>query len=182
MDHDFAILSPEKAVLSFRLAGIGSRILAHIVDLLLVGGLIYVLLIVSVVASALLGALAVAIIPVLMVFVPFLYFILFEWLWNGQTIGKKASGLRVQMEDGTAITLPAAIARNLLRVADFLPVLYFVGFLSIFTNAKSQRIGDIAGRTIVIHSPRLSRIRSSRWLRTRWDFILSSRRLAICEE
>jgi uncharacterized RDD family membrane protein YckC len=154
VDHDFAILSPEKAILSFRLAGLGSRILAHIVDLLLLAAVQIGLVFTVTLLEMLLGDLAVALYAVVGAFFPFLYFILFEWLWNGQTLGKKACGLRVQMEDGTAITFPAALARNLLRIADFLPVLYFAGFLCIFTNPKSQRLGDLAARTIVIHSPR----------------------------
>jgi hypothetical protein len=40
VDHDFAILSPEKTILTYRLAGVGSRVLAHILDLAIVYALV----------------------------------------------------------------------------------------------------------------------------------------------
>jgi hypothetical protein len=79
-----------------------------------------------------------------------LYFVLFEGLWNGQTLGKKAVGIRVRMADGTPLTFRAALARNLLRPADLLPFWYFLGFLAMFTNVKSQRIGDMVAGTVVL--------------------------------
>jgi hypothetical protein len=87
---------------------------------------------------------------------PFLYFILLEWLWNGCTLGKKAAGLRVRMQDGTPITFAAALGRNLLRPADFLPMLYLAGVIAMFTNPRSQRIGDLVANTIVCYERRPS--------------------------
>jgi hypothetical protein len=84
----------------------------------------------------------------------FLYFTLFEWLWNGQTIGKRAMSLRVVSHDGTPVTLRGAVYRNLLRPADFLPVLYFAGVIAMFMNERSQRMGDLAAGTIVVHEAR----------------------------
>ena len=85
----------------------------------------------------------------------FMYFILLEGLWNGQTLGKKALGIRVRMVDGTAITFQAALGRNLLRMADMLPpVSYFVGFAAIFTTPRAQRFGDLVSGTIVTHEKR----------------------------
>jgi uncharacterized RDD family membrane protein YckC len=85
---------------------------------------------------------------------PFLYFILFEGLWNGQTLGKRAAGIRVRMADGTPITFAAALGRNLLRPADMLPGTYFVGLLAMFTNPRAQRIGDLAAGTVVCYETR----------------------------
>ncbi|MBS1702980.1 MAG: RDD family protein [Armatimonadetes bacterium] len=86
---------------------------------------------------------------------PFAYFIFFEGLWNGQTLGKKMAGVRVRMADGTPITFAAATGRNLLRVADFLPVMYFIGIISMFVNPKLQRVGDLVAGTIVTHEVRV---------------------------
>ena len=57
------------------------------------------------------------------------YFILFEGLGRGQTPGKRIAGIRVVMDTGHAVTMGAAAARNLLRVADFLPPPYLIGLL-----------------------------------------------------
>jgi hypothetical protein len=80
----------------------------------------------------------------------FLYFILLEGLWNGQTLGKKAVGLRVRMHDGTPVTFTAALGRNLMRPADFFPGLYFAGTLAIFSTPRSQRLGDLLSGTVVV--------------------------------
>ena len=57
---------------------------------------------------------------------------------------------RVVMHDGTPITFAAAFYRNVLRPADFLPAFYLVGVLCVFTNPRSQRLGDLAAGTVVI--------------------------------
>lgn len=81
----------------------------------------------------------------------FLYFILFEGLWNGLTPGKKLIGIRVRMTDGTPITFAASLYRNLFRAADFLPILYLAGSVLCFLNPRSQRLGDLAAGTMVVH-------------------------------
>jgi len=88
-------------------------------------------------------------------FLVLLYFILQEGLWQGQTLGKKAAGLRVIMADGTPITFPAATYRNILRFGDFFPACYLIGFVLMFTNERAQRLGDLAAGTIVIHDPQV---------------------------
>jgi uncharacterized RDD family membrane protein YckC len=158
VDHDFVILSPEKTILTYRLAGVGSRILAHILDLLAATALTIGAAMLAGYIGTFAPALALAATLMLSFLAPFLYFILQEGLWNGQTLGKKASGLRVRMEDGTPITFAAAVGRNLLRPADFLPAMYFVGMAAMFTNPKSQRLGDLACRTIVCHEGSPNRI------------------------
>ena len=152
MEHELLVLTPEKAVVSYKLAGVGGRIGSHLIDLLIIL-LLWITL--SVVGSVLSLTISPVLGMALMVFgvvsSVFLYFILFEWLWNGQTIGKRAVGLRVVSLDGTPVTLRGAVYRNLLRPADFLPVMYFAGLIAMFMNEKSQRLGDLAAGTIVIH-------------------------------
>ena len=45
-----------------------------------------------------------------------------EAAWHGQTPGKRLMGLMVLNDDGTPVRWPAALTRNLLRAADFLPI------------------------------------------------------------
>lgn len=146
-------------MLSYRLAGLGSRISAHFIDLLVFAS-VYMALSAGItmgLARTGLGALMpLAQVPFMigLSLGPFVYFIVFEWLWNGQTPGKRYSKIRVRMTDGTPVTFVAALTRNLLRPADMLPGTYLVGFLAIILNAKSQRIGDFAASTVVTYETR----------------------------
>jgi len=159
MAQELLILSPEKTVLSFNLARIGSRIYAHLLDIVIIVVTFFILaMLISIVAALggpdlgqITGGVGLAVIIVLSSLGPFAYFILLEGLWNGQTLGKKALGIRVRMADGTPITFAAAIGRNFLRAADFIPIAYFAGIMAMFTNSKSQRIGDMLANTIVLH-------------------------------
>ncbi|MDR3691448.1 MAG: RDD family protein [Fimbriimonas sp.] len=155
MDQDLTILSPEKTILTYRLAGLGSRIGAHFLDLVLVGAVTFGFSwLCAAVGSLLDSQLATGFVLFMSFVLPFAYFILLEGMLNGQTIGKKAFGIRVRMADGTPVNFLAALGRNLMRPADMLPGPYFVGFLAIFTNAKSQRLGDLVSNTVVCHEHR----------------------------
>ncbi len=157
MPQEMALLSPEKTVLSFRVAGLGSRFAAHLLDLLLIGFAYFMLVMLGVFLSGLGGGFVDLYLSAIAAFSAlgiFAYFILFEGLWNGQTLGKKALGIRVRMADGTPATFGAALGRNLLRPADMFPGTYFVGLLAMFTNVRSQRIGDLVAGTVVLHEHR----------------------------
>ena len=80
-----------------------------------------------------------------------LYPILFEKLWNGATPGKRICGLAVVNADGTPIGWPAAFLRNVMRLADMLPVGYAVGLASMLMDRQFRRLGDLAADTIVIY-------------------------------
>jgi uncharacterized RDD family membrane protein YckC len=155
VDQDLAILTPEKTILTYRLAGLGSRVTAHLVDLMVCAGVMTGLGIgIGYVLGFVDQGLATGVLLAVLGAFPFLYFILFEGLWNGQTLGKRLSGIRVRMADGTPVTFLAALGRNLLRPADMLPGPYFLGLLAMFTNPRSQRIGDQVAGTVVCYERR----------------------------
>ena len=82
------------------------------------------------------------------------YFAFFEIIWSGRTPGKRLAHVRVVKESGRAMTAYDAIARNVLRAIDFLPVMYGVGVLVMMLNRQSRRIGDYVAGTIVVHDRR----------------------------
>jgi uncharacterized RDD family membrane protein YckC len=84
------------------------------------------------------------------------YFMLLEWSWHGQTIGKRLLRLRVVDAQGLRLQFNQIVIRNLLRFVDSLPVLYFLGGVTCLLNRKTQRLGDIAANTIVIYLPRVT--------------------------
>lgn len=158
MNEQHLVLTPEKVVVSYQLAGVSSRIFSHLFDLfammVIMTGVSFVM---GIVGFAMGPELSAAISSLVLIVVFFAYFIVLEAFWNGQTLGKKILSLRVAMADGTPVTRGAATYRNLLRPADMFPGTYLVGLLSVFLNVRCQRLGDIAAGTVVIHETSLSR-------------------------
>ena len=149
--------TPDHVVLRYDLAGAGNRGFAAVVDFLIASVIAFsanmVLSWLGVFNEAtffLLGGITLIVTLVLI----WVYFILLEWLWNGQTIGKRAYRLRVINEDGSPAQFTAVLIRNLLRVVDFLPAFYGLGVLVIVLSPKSQRLGDLAAGTYVVRAPR----------------------------
>src|SRR5262245_35411415 len=63
-------------------------------------------------------------------------------------------GLKTVMDNGLPITPAASFARNLLRVADFLPMAYGFAVISMLVRQDFKRLGDIAAATLVVHQPK----------------------------
>jgi len=91
-----------------------------------------------------------------------------EWLvpawceaeWDGATPGKKALGLRVLGDDGAPIGWGAALSRNLLRFADFLPLFYLGGLMTMLGNDRFKRLGDWVAGTVVVYANTLENDRA----------------------
>lgn len=81
-----------------------------------------------------------------------LYPIVFELLPGSATPGKRALGLQVMMDTGLPVTPSAAVTRNLLRVADFMPVAFAFGLLAMLLRRDFKRLGDIVAGTLVVHA------------------------------
>ena len=147
------IRTPEGVVFSQTLAGPVIRFVAWFADLLVisilmsvVGKVVGLLLLIS-------HDLAIALYMVAYFVVSIGYGLVCEWLWRGQTVGKKILHLRVVDAEGLKLQFHQIVVRNLLRFVDSLPFLYVVGGLSCWFSSKFQRLGDIAANTIVIRLP-----------------------------
>jgi len=81
------------------------------------------------------------------------YGIATEWLWRGQTLGKRILRLRVVDARGLRLSFAQVVLRNLLRFVDALPVFYLVGGLTALLNKRAQRLGDLAADTLVVWEP-----------------------------
>lgn len=82
-----------------------------------------------------------------------LYPVVFEAMWNGQTPGKRAMRLRVVRDDGAPVGWLGAFVRNLLRTVDMLPFGYAIGITSGLLDPWGRRLGDLVAGTVVIHLP-----------------------------
>src|ERR1044072_3417519 len=154
------IETPERVPLHFALASIGNRFLACAIDRTIQALALGLIVIVSVtlmnfsfieqvISSAPKWVLALMLILLFLVFAG--YFTFFEWIWSGQTPGKRWLKLRVIREDGRPITFWDASVRNLLLPFDiFFPPFYSVGLIAVFLSTRDQRIGDMVGGTVVV--------------------------------
>ena len=79
-----------------------------------------------------------------------LYFSYFEGT-TGQTFGKSMVGIKVVDETTQRpIDMGRAMIRNLLRIIDWLPFFYILGFILVEVEEKKKRLGDMAANTIVV--------------------------------
>jgi uncharacterized RDD family membrane protein YckC len=153
------VLTTEKVPFSYRVAGLGSRFLAWLVDLFVLVGLD---LMGAMIASVLVigrPGLGTAVMIVWQFVLMWGYFLFFEWLWHGQTPGKALLGIRVIQWRGTAMNFYQSAIRNLLRIVDSLPVPLplgpgLLGFAVAACNREQRRLGDLAADTLVVHVER----------------------------
>jgi uncharacterized RDD family membrane protein YckC len=150
--------TPELVEIEMSLAGIGSRFIALLVDMLIwLAGLLVLIFFFVIFApgietfSKISAQWAVAI-AILILFLLFWgYFTLFEAFWNGRTPGKRVARIRVIQRSGRAIGLIESMTRNLIRYIDMQPFpLYAVGVIAIFATQQHQRLGDLAAGTLVV--------------------------------
>jgi uncharacterized RDD family membrane protein YckC len=161
MDDRYTIDTPENIEFAYDIAGIGSRFLAAIIDTLVIGAALALLGIAGAVISArtgfargATGSVVAAISTMLSFLILWGYYIIFELVWNGQSIGKRAIGLRVVREGGRPITFVGSAIRNLIRIVDFLPAFYGIGVIVMFVDRRARRLGDLAGGTLVVKERR----------------------------
>src|ERR1051326_6925060 len=159
-DETLVIETPERVPLHFALASIGNRFIAcaidHTIEMVGLVAIVIVFLIISDAADV--GhrlANAPKWVIALLVIIQFViingYFAIFEWIWSGQTPGKRWLKLRVIREDGRPISFFEAMVRNLLRGVDFLvPPFYSIGFVFGFAATLDPRVGYLVAGTVVV--------------------------------
>jgi uncharacterized RDD family membrane protein YckC len=149
------MVTPEAVALEFRTANLGSRILAYLIDMVVVvAGILAGLF-----AVALLGQASDVVVPdwvaltIVLVLLPAWwlgYFIAFETLWRGRTLGKAALGLRVVTKEGAPVRFRHATIRGLLGLVDFLVLGGFLAVVFILFTRDNQRLGDLVAGTLVL--------------------------------
>jgi uncharacterized RDD family membrane protein YckC len=172
------LVTPEGVDLSLRLADIGQRVAAFLLDLLIMTGILIALTFLAGLVFAGTGLELAGIVWLLGFFVLRNgYFILMETGTRAATFGKRASGLRVVARSGERLTADRVIARNLMREIEFYLPLSFLSYNSAagaasgltslaglvwtglflffpFFNKDRMRVGDLLAGTWVISAPR----------------------------
>ncbi|HEX4032372.1 MAG TPA: RDD family protein [Terracidiphilus sp.] len=149
--------TPELVSIEMPIAGIGSRFIAILVDSLIWAAAVVILIILAIILVASVHTMGrvsenwvLGIALLIFFLLQWGYFALFEAFNNGRTPGKHAARIHVIHRSGRAISFIEALARNLLRVIDYLPGFYAVGIVAIFLSRQNQRLGDMVAGTLVV--------------------------------
>ena len=155
VDDRIGVITPEAVEFTFDLSGLGSRVFALLVDLiiqvLIVLGALAVLSILTVPLGIQDGfSLGLIILLLAVFFFQWGYFILFELLWEGRSPGKKLMGCRVIRDGGLPVNFTASLIRNFIRPIDYFLTSLMIGFVIVFASPTYKRLGDLAAGTVVV--------------------------------
>lgn len=159
LDQTLDVETPEQVVLSYTIAGIGTRSAAAIIDTLILvsAWLAFTSLIAW--AARELGSSSESLRSPWLTSTSIIgqfalqwgYYVLFEALRDGQTPGKRRMRLRVVRDGGYAVTFGASAVRNLVRFVDQQPLIFYLfGIVGVVLSRSGKRLGDFAAGTIVV--------------------------------
>jgi uncharacterized RDD family membrane protein YckC len=152
LDTLFTAETPEGIALSLRPAGVVPRFWAFAIDM----SIRFALMIAASIMLSLLGRMGGGLFLIVYFALEWFYPVLFELTLSGATPGKRALGLKVVMDSGLPVTPAASLTRNLLRAADFLPMAYGCGLVSMLVRNDFKRLGDVAAGTLVVYARSVS--------------------------
>lgn len=153
--ENIKITTPENIEIEYKLASVGMRACAFIVDFALQIVAIAILFFTGVliytrgefVFEDIFVGWGIAILLILYFIIIYGYFIIFELTMRGQTPGKRIFGLRAIRDNGQPISIQHSLIRNLFRtIID----MYGVGCVMIFFTKNKRRLGDKIASTIVV--------------------------------
>ena len=151
------LVSGEGVRLALAPAGVGTRVLAAVLDAVLEGLALIVLLLVDIpIAGNTDLAAFEALLVVEIVLVLAGYPIVMEWLSRGRTLGKLVFGLRVVRDDGGPVGFRHALVRGLAGLILEKPGLLFplttvAGLITMSSSAREKRMGDMLAGTVVLN-------------------------------
>ena len=151
------VQTAQNVSLEYEIASLGDRILATIIDLLVLGAwfvgcaVLAVLPFASQIRSSWSSGFApVAVLLIVLAYLPVVFYnLICEVFFNGQSIGKKSQNIRVMRLDGTVPSIGDYLLRWLLRIID-LQMAGLVAIISIAASQRGQRLGDMAAGTTVV--------------------------------
>jgi uncharacterized RDD family membrane protein YckC len=157
LDTSVRLVTPERVEFRYPLAGPFRRAISYLIDMAVMASLMAVGFFVMTVLT--LGTPSgLGLILAFIFFLTWGYGGFCEGFFNGQTVGKRALGIRVMTTEGVPITGSQAALRNLIGVVDGpMGFLYLIGFSSMLLTRRFQRMGDLAaGTMVVVEEPRYS--------------------------
>ena len=156
LDTRRGVETPEGVILDLRPAGPVVRFAAFAIDFLI--RIVVYLILAAVLGPS--GKLGTAILLISLFLIEWFYPVLFEVKFGGATPGKRSMGITVVEDSGLPVGVGASVTRNLLRFADFLPMFYGFGIVSMMLTPDFKRLGDLAAGTQVVYRERQARMRA----------------------
>ncbi len=167
-------LPPEGVPIRFEVASIGARFGAQLLDILLTGLIVLTLFVLLIMSGILSIEITIAISALLFFALRVPYYVVAELLWNGQTLGKRITGLRVISGDGRSLSAYAVTIRNMMKEMEvFVPGVYLLAAPALdgwtqlillvwvvillfvpLRSKRNRRLGDIIANTYVVNLPR----------------------------
>lgn len=152
---ELSINTTQNVTISFTAAGVGERVLASILDLVIKSA--YVFLIVLLIDFFEIGRILERFDPwsvgaiYIVIFLPAVFYSLVqESFWEGQTIGKKVFKIKVVKIDGYQASFSDYVIRWFFRIFDTNIMFGVIGLVTMMGSKKGQRLGDMAAGTAVI--------------------------------
>ena len=146
--EEFQIETAQNVGIEQNIANLGDRLLAYIIDSLIIFA--YTIAVIMLLISLDLDFGDLWALYLLVSLPAFLYYVLLETFWNGQTVGKFVMKTRVVKMDGSKPTFANYFVRWILRIVDVVLTSGGLAVLTILIRGNGQRIGDIAAGTTVI--------------------------------
>jgi uncharacterized RDD family membrane protein YckC len=147
-------VTPEAVTIALDVAGLGSRMIAWIIDTL-IQLVVVVPILLGIGAGNLSGSVEVVVLSLILFLLFWGYYPIFELSWQGRTPGKRAQRLRVIRTDGQPAGGAAIMVRNLIRILDVF-LLPFLAVISMIVTSRAQRLGDLAAGTMVVREAKFT--------------------------
>ncbi len=147
------VVTPEAVLLSQPVAGVPSRLLAKLIDLLLQGMIILAIVLGAVFLAGASTTLAAYLIFGAVLIVLIGYPTILEALWRGRTPGKAAVGLRVVSGEGGPVGWAESSMRAIAGLVEIYMTFGALAITSSFLSPRAQRLGDLMAGTFVVSEP-----------------------------
>ncbi|OUJ75597.1 RDD family protein [Hymenobacter crusticola] len=141
------VQTTQNVTIEYEVASIGDRIIATILDYLV----LFVWAVVVIGLGSWLSRTTLPWVAIALVGVPYVFYhLICEVFLNGQSLGKRARDLKVVRLDGGRPGLGDYLLRWLLRLIDLGIFSGAVAVITILLNGRGQRLGDLAAGTTVV--------------------------------
>ncbi|HPF96617.1 MAG TPA: RDD family protein [Mangrovimonas sp.] len=144
---ELQINTTQNVKINFTAAGVGERLLAFFIDMLIKTAY-YVFLNQAFGAFQFEDSWSQMAVDVLLGLPVVFYTLVQEIFMDGQTLGKKVMGIKVVKIDGYQASLSDYVVRWFFRIVDV--YIFGLGFFIMLINKQNQRVGDMAAGTAVI--------------------------------
>ncbi|MGC3944161.1 MAG: RDD family protein [Chryseolinea sp.] len=140
------VRTTQNVFIDYALASIGDRILAYLIDRVIL--ILYSVAMFAIFVQANINNIW---LWIAFVGVPWMFYsLVFEITMNGQTPGKRVMNIQVVKLDGTPATIGSYLLRWIFALVDFYIMSGVVAVICIAMGGRGQRVGDMVANTSVV--------------------------------